>query len=359
VNRPAVVLAVRGLGRGGAERLVAHEAADLAARGWPVAVWYQVGGEFVADLAAAGLPPVRVGLRGARRRMRALAAEHGAVVVHTHSPRMGAALRLAAVGLRAVSFVHTEHNLVSSYRWPTRVAHRATAGRIRSLVAVSDAVLVAAPRVADRRVLHHVDLETDRLRRCLTMPFREAGDDLTVLCVASFTTKKDHANLFAAVRLLELDRLLRVRVVGDGTLQEEIESGAAAVNAGSDGVQVELLGVRDDVDQLLAAADVLVLPSRSEGLPLIVVEAMAANTPVVATAVGGVPELIDDGTTGLLVPAGDPQALADALARALGDVELRRRLATAAREVVLSWDSSPWTDVYDEILLRAAQPPSR
>ena len=82
---------------------------------------------------------------------------------------------------------------------------------------------------------------------------------------------------------------------------------------------------------LLAAADIFVLPSRNESLPNAVLEAMAAALPIVASAVGGIPEVIDDGRTGLLWLAGDARALADRLCRVMGDAQLGTRLATAAR----------------------------
>jgi glycosyltransferase involved in cell wall biosynthesis len=94
---------------------------------------------------------------------------------------------------------------------------------------------------------------------------------------------------------------------------------------------VRLLGERRDIPELLGAADVFVLPSRSEGLPVSVLEAMVAGLPVVASRVGGVPELVAEGETGLLVAPGNSDELAAALKRVLADRELRRRLGTAGR----------------------------
>jgi glycosyltransferase involved in cell wall biosynthesis len=93
-----------------------------------------------------------------------------------------------------------------------------------------------------------------------------------------------------------------------------------------------MLGQRGDVPVLLAAADAFLLTSVSEGLPVTIIEAMAAGLPVVSTGVGGVPEIIDDGDTGLLAPAGDVDALAQAMLRISQDANLRESLAARGRE---------------------------
>jgi glycosyltransferase involved in cell wall biosynthesis len=134
-------------------------------------------------------------------------------------------------------------------------------------------------------------------------------------------------------------------VVGDGpdraALEAEVESLALAP-------VLELAGERRDVPELLATADIFVLSSRSEGLPMTILEAMAAGLPVVASSVGGVPEVVVDGETGLVVPPGDPASLAAAIERLLADPALRRRLGGAARERVAELCS--WDRVVDETL---------
>jgi glycosyltransferase involved in cell wall biosynthesis len=99
---------------------------------------------------------------------------------------------------------------------------------------------------------------------------------------------------------------------------------------------VRFLGETHDVNVLLAESDVLVLSSDHEGTPNVLLEAACAGLPVVATAVGGVPDIVGDGTTGILVPPDDPAALASALARLAGDPKLRRRMGDAARLRVLA-----------------------
>lgn len=124
---------------------------------------------------------------------------------------------------------------------------------------------------------------------------------------------------------------LEVAVVGDGPLRNEIASRAAALGIGE---RVRLLGDRSDVREVLAALDVFVLPSRTEGMSNALLEAMAMERPVVATAVGGTPEVIVAEATGLLVQPDDPEAMAGAVARLLGAPELAAEFGTAGRRRV-------------------------
>lgn len=158
------------------------------------------------------------------------------------------------------------------------------------------------------------------------------GPIRTVITVANLRPEKNHDTLLeAAAALAPAHPALRFRIVGDGPRRQELEARAAAL--GLRGI-VEFLGHRDDVPALLAAADLFVLPSRSEAFPNGAIEAMAAGLPVVACAVGGLVDLIDAGTTGLLVPPDDAAALTAVIARLAGDAAEAESLGRAARLAV-------------------------
>jgi glycosyltransferase involved in cell wall biosynthesis len=155
-----------------------------------------------------------------------------------------------------------------------------------------------------------------------------------VITVANLRPEKSHETLIGAAALLAGARPeLRYVFVGDGARREELRA-LARVN-GVDDI-IEFAGHREDIPAMLAAADVFVLPSRSEAFPNCLLEAMASGLPVVASAVGGMLDLVDSGHTGLLVPPSDPHALAAALDSLAADPWRARAIGAAARCEVLS-----------------------
>ena len=144
-------------------------------------------------------------------------------------------------------------------------------------------------------------------------------------------------------------------LVGDGTLRRSLEDNAASLGIRD---RVTFCGTRRDLGNLLSAMDVFALPSLWEGLPLALILAMGAGRPVVATRIAGIPEVIVDGQTGLLVPPGDSAAIGAALARLCGDPVQRRRMGTAARDAVRDrFGADAYTsavaNMYEELLGRA------
>ena len=151
----------------------------------------------------------------------------------------------------------------------------------------------------------------------------------TVITVANLRPEKSHETLLAAASTLVREHPeLHFQIVGAGPRRQELEALAASRGVSA---HVSFLGHREDVASLLAGADVFVLPSLSEAFPNGAIEAMASGLPVVASAVGGLLDLIDTGHNGILVQPGDPEHLASAIRRLIGDRPLATRLGQAAR----------------------------
>ena len=181
-----------------------------------------------------------------------------------------------------------------------------------------------ADRASDgRRPSHVIPLGIDLDRFEGARPALEP-DGPRVGNVARLAPQKDHRTLIEAARLVPEAEFV---IVGDGELRGELERLAA-------GARVRFMGAREDVPELLASFDVFAFPSRFEGLCLAVIEAQAAGVPVVATPVGGIRETVVEGETGLLVPTGDPAALAAATRRLLEDRPAAEAMAAEAKRRV-------------------------
>lgn len=262
----------------------------------------------------------------------------GVRVVHSHnySPLVYGAVagRLARVS----GHVYTAHGAKTASRRETRRFQRL--GLVDDIVFVSEdarRVALTAKAVADRRIHTIVNgIDVDGYARDGATRSRirsELGIDASAPVagiVARLTAAKDHMNLFDAfARLRATHPHARCVVVGDGELRAELDTAVRA--RGLEG-HVALVGRRDDVAEVLSAFDVFVLSSSTEGLAVTLLEAMAAGLPVVATTVGGNPEVVEDGRTGTLVPPRDATALAFALARMFDDPERARHMGRAGRK---------------------------
>lgn len=160
-----------------------------------------------------------------------------------------------------------------------------------------------------------------------------AGEHVLVTTVASLERHKGHVYLLEAGKeVIQRSRNIHFLFVGDGSLRAELESRAAALGIAE---HVHFLGERLDVPEILAGSDIFVLPSLSEGLSLALVEAGLAGLPVVASRVDGIPEIVEDGWNGILVPPRDVAALAGALQALAEDVSHRERMGKEGRAIAL------------------------
>jgi glycosyltransferase involved in cell wall biosynthesis len=340
---------VKGLDRGGAERLVTSMVPRVDRSRFAIEVAYVTPGAdgFVEELAASGvrvscLSASKAGSTGWPLQLRRLLRARGIRILHTHSPMPAALARV--LGPASVAFVHTEHNLWGAYRWLTATANAVTYGRNEAVFAVSDGVAesVQRPRLLIgsmppvETLLHGIDVDAAPRGSDARQEAREILEvaDTTPLIgnVANLSPKKDHEGLLNAFRrvVTQLPDAELV-LIGTGPLEPALRGQAAALGVQSN---VRFLGARGDVATLLPALDVFVLGSRFEGLPIALLEAMAAEIPCVATRVGGIPEAITDGLEGVLVPPGQPDELSRALVELLIEPSRRASLAAAGRRRV-------------------------
>lgn len=299
----------------------------------PMAPMFQEAGVRTVDLRARRRTDPAAFARLAR-----LIRRGGFDLVHTHSFRteLGAALATRAMPGRP-RLLRTVHNTDDFYTRPRyRGLARAASRSMDRLVAISDAVAAFLRQDAGlagspiERIYY--GLNTAPYRPTVPPPSRRGGDARPTLGVlARLAPQKGHRVLFDAMpRIVAEIPRVQARIVGHEELSTAAELRAYAAERGvADHVSFE--GFRADVPGLLADLDVFVLPSLWEGFGLVLLEAMAAGRPVVASAVGPIPEIVVEGETGLLVPPGDSDALARAVARLLRDPDLAARLGRSGR----------------------------
>jgi glycosyltransferase involved in cell wall biosynthesis len=357
----ARVALVLGTSTGGVGVHVLSLARRLTADGWPVTVCAPESTHRVFDFGAAGADLETVPIRGAGLEVFAAPSLRRAVrdasIVHAHGLRAGTTAVLA----RSSPLVVTWHNAVLAGGPKGAVlalGERLVArGAQVNLAASSDLAAriterggrdvrlapVAAPRPRRQRSVSETRAEFDLQS--------ERGDRPLIVCVGRLHPQKAQEVLIeAASRWTELDPVPLVVIAGSGPMQATL-----AAQVRSTGAPVRLLGRRDDVADLLAAADLVVLPSRWEARPLAVQEAMQLGRSVVATDVGGVRGLVDGAA--VLIRPGDVDALDGAVRNLLNDAERRAELGQRAIAVAATWPTEnaaadAVTAVYQEILGR-------
>lgn len=299
------------------------------------------GGELLARIRRAGLPSQGLPLRGEwdvasawhiARHIR----RRGVTVVHAHSSHAQMLGLLAArvagcekvVATRRVDFVPKRHPV---NRWKF--------GRLSLLIVISRAIrdiMLAFGYPAERIRLVHSGVDVNQRApgngHRVRMELGIAPDELLVGNIAHMADHKGQRYFLDAMPIV-LEKCSRARfvIVGEGELESRLRRQAAALGLGD---RVLFPGFRADVDAVMDSLDVFVMPSHLEGLGTIVMDALAAEKPVVATRAGGIPEIIQDGTHGLLVRPRDPAALATAICRLLDEPDCARRLAAEGRRRV-------------------------
>jgi glycosyltransferase involved in cell wall biosynthesis len=364
----SIVHVLSSYGVGGQERVALDLAIGQLARGHDVSVLSLApppDGAMADEFAAAGIPVGRVVKRDGIDatlvpRLASALLDRRADVVHTHNP-LPLIYGAPAARIAGAAVIHTKHGINPGSRG-SRWLRRAAAGFVHEFVAVS------ATTAAQARVQHdtapgklHTIPNGIRLDRYAPDPEARAaarvelglGDAWVVGTVGRLDPVKNQAMLVRAMAPI-LSSQVRLVIIGEGDARPEIEAAIAAL---PEPRWVVMAGRRMDVPRLIHAFDVFALSSSSEGLPLVVPEAMAAALPIVTTGVGGLPDVVDDRATGRVVPV-DEQALAAALAELAADHDRARVMGARARcEALRRFSSDRMVDAYLALYERHIRPP--
>jgi glycosyltransferase involved in cell wall biosynthesis len=365
-----VLWLAKGLGPGGTERLLVSLARTIdSSRVWCRAAYLLPAKDhLVGELAAAGVNSVCLDGANPRDlswagRLRQLGEADDVDIVHIHAPHPAAVARpvLRSLGRSRPAIVYTEHNSWDTYTPATRWANALTYPLDDARLVVSQATLASIPHLLRGRtevLVHGVELEAVRAHRNARQRVRAelAVDDRTalVVTVANLRADKDYPTLLrAARRVLNAGASIRFAAVGQGPLESDIRAETARLRLGD---AFLLLGYRADALDVLAAADLFALSSRAEGYPVSVMEALALGLPVVATAVGGIPEAVRSGVEGILVPPCRPDLLGGALMDLAFDPVRRAHMSLAAAERASLFDirrtAGRIEAVYEEVAAR-------
>lgn len=367
MQRVRVLWVIKGLGPGGAETLLTSLAKVRNRERFHYDVAYVLPWKdhLVPALSAAGLNVYC--LQGSHRnigwvgRMRTLVREGNYDIVHFHSPFVTSLGRPALVALpdgKRPQLLTTEHNVWWSYAASTRALNAASAFLDERAIAVSDGVRDSIPewrRRSYETVIHGVVMAEmaggPAARTRIRREFGISEETVLVCTVANYRKQKAYPDLIdAAQRVRSLGLPVKFLAVGQGPLQDEIQE---LLDDAHMGEYFLLAGYRDDVSDLLAASDVFALSSHFEGFPVAIMEALAMGLPVVATKVGGIPQVVEHEIHGLLVEPGDVAGLAAAIVRLVNDPQMRSSMSEAAKAAGNVFDIEVAAKRLEEIYMEA------
>lgn len=347
-DRKKIFWLIKGLGRGGAETLLVLALPYLDRKTFDYQVGYLLPwkDELVPPLEKAGLPVFCLGqtyhadLRVIFRLARLLK-EQQVDLLHIHLPYSGFVGRIAGRLAGVKHMVYTEHNVLEQYRYLSCLINKLTYFMNDLVIAVSDEVRASV--LANYRpfkqpeiitVHNGIDVErVDRIHHSATADDvkGELGvprDYLIVGNVAHLYPRKGHEDLLEAAKtVLTANPKVAFVIVGRGALDSQLKEKARRLGIEDN---VIFTGFRTDVHSLMTTFDIFVLPSIYEGLPVALLEAMALGRPVVATGVGGIPEVVRDGVEGFLVEPRNPRVLADKILDLLRSSQLRENMSQKA-----------------------------
>jgi glycosyltransferase involved in cell wall biosynthesis len=363
-RKTRIAMVVHGMAGGGLERAVRDLTLQVHQRGFEPAVFSTAHlGLYFEELSQRGVAVFDCRTEGARlpglslplhRSLKAFRPD----IIHSHSGTILPS-SISRLILRRPRMVFTDHGRYPEPGWVARV-ERLCLTQIDRYVAVADELgdhvkhylhMKARPSI----IANGIDLSPYRRppltsRATLRAEWGIGPEDVLVMSVGRLMVVKNHSLLLNALALSARDFPgLKAAMVGDGVLEEQLRAEAQTLGVAD---RVKWLGFRKDVSDCLRAADLFVISSDSEGLPLVLLEAMAAGLPVVSTHVGGIPRVLGEG--GVTAPIQDPSALAVALTRVAGDPSLRGRMGRVSLERSAAFSvetmAESYLRVYREVL---------
>lgn len=352
---------------GGLERVVADLSLSLTSRGHSVELFWTNHSELDRKLVARGLVthdcrPGRFSIPGVPHRLTKALRQFRPELLHAHS----GVWYPASIGsmLLRKPLVFTDHGRYLPERRRIILLQRWCAHFTNEIVTVSEALSVYVQQVlhldhAPQTVDNGIDLEPFRTvepsrRRELRTEWGFTDSDVVVVASGRLVPVKNLPGLLQALADAGVNSL-RVVLLGTGPLEAELRARAADLGVDS---RVRFLGMRQDVADCLHASDVFAMPSDSEGLPVALLEAMAAGLPIVASAVGAIPSVLGSPPAGILVQPRDTAALASALVQLATDGGMRRRLGALAGKRASLYTLARMTDRYERIYGAIVRGPS-
>ncbi|MBF2719722.1 glycosyltransferase [Psychrobacter sp. NG254] len=342
-----ILMIITGLGMGGAEHVVINLADELATLGHEVKLAY-LNGEIAVKVSPENpeVELISIGMHGSKDfvkayiRLRKLVKDFKPDVVHSHMVHANIISRLLRLTIRIPKVISTAHSSneggklrMLAYRLTDKLADisvNVSQSAVEEFInkgAVKPGRMITIANGIDTDKFKFNDSSRIKLRSQLSI-----NNEKVILAVGRLDAAKDYSNLLNAITLLKIERQdFKVFIVGDGPYKDTLYKLTKDLKIDS---CVRFLGVRNDVKELMSAADIYVMSSAWEGLPMVILEAMACERLIVATDCGGISEAV--GSQGLLVESKNETVLAQALDKALrlSDVE-RSNIGAAARKRII------------------------
>lgn len=324
-----ILYLITGLGGGGAERVVCDLADQMKLRGHDVKIAYLNGAEIIVHPQQKGIELIYLGLENplkilsAGKKYSQLVRRYKPDVVHAHMVHANIFARLNRFFFKIPKLICTAHNSIEGGRVRMRLYEYTNflSNLNTNVSKEATEIFIKKKAFNQNAITVYNGIDLSKFNLPVICHGKKDNSEKIILAVGRLSVQKDYPNLLNAISLIKLDTNFKLLIAGEGEERDNICRLIQQLNLES---KVELLGRRQDIPELMARADLFVLSSAFEGFGLVVAEAMACQTFVVATDCGGVKEVM--GSYGLLVPPKDPEALAQAIYKALSIPSEEQRL---------------------------------